>query len=199
MLNGKKFLSHYFCEMDAALLEGFWKWSPTSKSLPWAMFGVLLLTLTSLSQLSVPLLSGLLDLPSLCHPYSVLPHISVCPVLVCSFFILNLDICISLLAFLSVNFLQENPFFREWQNVHTVIQKWDPCSCRHIPTNQYLYHLTKLLIAQKGIIIWELVMISVVGLDMFVQCKLLELAFNATLIASLGGKPWKICDLGMKH
>ncbi len=38
-----------------------------------------------LSQLSVPLLPGLLDLPSLCHPYSVLPHISVCPVLVCSF------------------------------------------------------------------------------------------------------------------
>jgi len=42
-------------------------------------------------------------------------------------------------------------------------------------------------------------MISVVGLDMFVQCKLLELAFNATLIASLGGKPRKICDLGMKN
>lgn len=81
---------------------------PDFKITSWAMIDVLLLTLTSLSQLSVPLMSHLLDLPSLCHPYSVLPHISVfvyhlsCPCLLFLHFKfrhLHLFACFSLCKF----------------------------------------------------------------------------------------------------
>lgn len=137
-LYGKKILSHHFCEMYAAHLDacklGFWKWSQTSKVtlgnssclLADFLYSFRLLILIIFAFIT---LSTKLIFPLLCLSHSSTYPCEPCPWLL-TFFMLNLSFCISLFVFLSINFLQEKPFSRPWQNVHTVIQKWDSHSCR---------------------------------------------------------------------
>lgn len=176
----------YAAHLDAQKI-GFLEKTPNFKTTLLGNSSCLLADFLYSFSLSLLLFLCLLNSSSLCCAFPIRPlyPCESCPWLFFSL-ILNLSICISVFAFLSITFLQEKPFSRAWQNVHTVIQKQDSLSSR--VRSLCLCHLTQVAQNSK----WSNCPSTFISCcDNFhtwaryvwTDCKLPELAFSTTFIA----------------